>query len=269
MQKSNFHTHTLYSDGHNTPVGMIEAALGFGFTALGFSDHSYTHADESYPMKPSDEKAYFSEINALKKFYDGRIRLYCGIEQDGESCVPEHDYDYLIASVHELIVRGKCYPIDSGEEMHCRLVNEGFGGSFVDMSLAYFDRLVEHVMRNKTDFVGHFDLVTKYSMIPEEDPRYIDGAIEAIREIMKHCRTFELNTGAIARGLRTVPYPAGFMVDEIKRLGGRIIMTSDCHYCEKLTVWFDEGERFLAEHGFAKNEHASLNDRVGDIEIWE
>ena len=79
----------------------------------------------------------------------------------------------------------------------------------------------------------------------------------------------EINTGAIARGLRTVPYPAEFILDEIKRLGGRIIVTSDCHFRDKLTTWFDEAEAHLLSKGFLKNTSASLNEKIGGVEIWE
>ena len=58
MQRCNFHTHTKYSDGTDTPQEMIEAAIGFGFKALGFSDHSYTHQREDYPMSIEGQKQY-------------------------------------------------------------------------------------------------------------------------------------------------------------------------------------------------------------------
>lgn len=268
MQKCNFHTHTKYSDGNNTSVEMIESALNFGFTSLGFSDHSYERADDSYTMTRMGEREYFREINSLKPLYSDRIALYCGIELDGESDVPEVDYDFILSSVHELIIHGTVYSIDTGMPAHVKMINEGFGGSAVDMSKAYFERLTEHVMRQKTDIVGHFDLVTKYSIIPEDDEDYINAAVESIHEIVKHCKLFELNTGAIARGLRTVPYPSALLLNEIKKCGGSIIMNSDCHYKEKLTVWFDEGERFLSELGFVKNENGMINERVRNIEIW-
>lgn len=268
MQKSNFHTHTNYSDGHNTPAEMIESAIGFGFRALGFSDHSYTHQREDYPMSLEGQKNYRREIRELADRCADRIRIYCGIEQDAESSLPGHEYDYIISSVHELVYHGEFYPLDANEKTHREAVEILYGGNYVDLAKAYFFRLTEHVIRQKTDIVGHFDLVTKYGLAPEDDPQYIDAALEAVREIVKHCKLFELNTGAIARGLRTVPYPAAFLVDEIKRLGGSFIITSDCHYREKLTVWFEEGEKFLAAHGFTKDERADLNDRVKDIEIW-
>ncbi len=269
MQKCNFHTHTKYSDGNDTPAEMIESAIGFGFTSLGFSDHSYMHPLEGYPMSVEGQIKYKQEIRELAEKYAGRIRVYCGIEQDADSVFPmPGEYDFILSSVHELLYHGEFYPLDSGEEKHRRAVENVFGGNYTEFAKWYFHNLTEHVIRQKTDIVGHFDLVTKYGLAPEDDPAYVDAALEAVREIVKHCKVFELNTGAIARGLRTVPYPAAFIVDEIRRLGGRFIINSDCHYKEKLTVWFDEGETFLAAHGFVKDEHADLNDRVKDIEIW-
>ena len=38
MQKHNFHTHTIYSDGHDSIRDMIEKAIECGFTSLGFSE---------------------------------------------------------------------------------------------------------------------------------------------------------------------------------------------------------------------------------------
>lgn len=269
MIRTNFHTHTKYSDGRDTPIEMIEKAISLGFRALGFSDHSYTHEREDYAMTHEGEREYRREIRALSKEYSDRIRIYCGLEQDSKSAFPApENYDYIISSVHELMYHGDFYPVDSKSEIQRALADNVFGGDIVEMSKVYFNKLTEHVIEQKTDIVGHFDLVTKYSLIPEEDPKYIDAALEAIREIVKHCKLFELNTGAIARGLRTVPYPAPFMIDEIKRLGGSFVVSSDCHDRNKLDFWFNEAEKLLMSHGFKKNEHADINGIVRDVEIW-
>lgn len=268
MQRCNFHTHTKYSDGHDTPTEMLERAIELDFRALGFSDHSYTHKREDYPMSIEGQREYRREIRELAERFSGSIRVYCGIEQDAESELPAGEYDYILSSVHELVYHGEFYPLDSCEAGQRRAVDTLFGGSYVELAKVYFDRLTEHVIRQKTDIVGHFDLITKYGLIPEEDTEYVDAALEAVREIVRHCKVFELNTGAIARGLRSVPYPAAFIVDEIRRLGGSFIIDSDCHYRDRLCCWFEEGERFLESHGFTKDEHADLNDIVRDIELW-
>ncbi len=269
MQGSNFHTHTIHSDGTHTPREIIEAAIGFGFHSIGFSDHSYTHSREEYPMSLGGDIQYRAEIRNLAEEYSGRIKIYCGIEQDSESSLPSpEDYDYIISSVHQMAYHGDFFPLEWDADKQKNAVNKVFGGKIVDMAKYYFDILTEHVIRQKTDIVGHFDVISKFSLIPENDPEYISSALEAIREIIKHCKVFELNTGAIVRGYRSVPYPAEFMLDEIKRLGGSVVITSDCHNREFLTTWFDEGEDLLASRGFTKNERADLNGVVRGIEIW-
>lgn len=272
MQKSNFHTHTVYSDGHDTVCEMIETAIAKGFHSLGFSDHSFAKSELDYCMTEDGMRENYREICAARDEYKDRIRIYAGIELDGESERPEYwdmDYDYLLVAVHEMVRRGVSLPIDCDAETQCRIADELYGGDWTEFAKAYYDSLVNHVSRNKTDIVAHFDLVTKYGLMPEKEDKYIGYALEAVREITKTCKTFELNTGAIARGLRTVPYPAAFICDEIKACGGRIIITSDCHYREKLDYWFAEAEEFLTAQGFRKNEHGILNARVKDIEIWE
>ena len=40
MIRSNYHTHTVFSDGANTPEEMVLAAIDLGLESIGFSDHS-------------------------------------------------------------------------------------------------------------------------------------------------------------------------------------------------------------------------------------
>ena len=42
---ANFHTHTVFSDGKNTPEEVVLGALEKGFRGIGFSDHGYTPYD--------------------------------------------------------------------------------------------------------------------------------------------------------------------------------------------------------------------------------
>ena len=269
MQRSCFHTHSTYSDGKASLREMIHAALDKGFTALGFSDHSYAPEQIDYCMPEERVQANYDEILSLGEEYRGRIALYAGIELDGDSSLPKIDYDYVLASVHEMHHRGKSYPVDYSADVQLELADELFDGSMVKYSRAYYESLMNHVARCKPDIIGHFDLVTKYSLVPEDDREYQMIATEAAIECLKHCSTFELNTGAIARGLRKTPYPADFILREIKSHGGRVIITSDCHYPERLTCWFDEAEEYLSSIGFVKNPSADLNNRVRGIEIWE
>ena len=86
--KTNFHTHTLLCDGTDTPEELVEAAIAKGFDALGFSGHCYTAYDESYCMSPEGTAKYKSEIERLRKKFEGKLSILCGIEQDFGSDEP-------------------------------------------------------------------------------------------------------------------------------------------------------------------------------------
>ncbi len=271
MQKFNFHTHTLYSDGHDTLQEMIETAIEKGFSSLGFSDHSPMPFAVDWDMKKEKMARYYGEIRTSGQVYSDRLALYGGIEMDAltdHALGSAYDYDYVISSVHFLKKGSEIYTVDLSAEEQWRMINDLCGGDKHEFARRYYDALLNHVSRTKTDIVGHFDLLTKYGLI-ENDDEYLRIATDALEETVKHCRTLELNTGAIARGLRTVPYPDAHLLRALKSLGGRVLISSDCHYRQKLDFWFREAEAFLADNGFARKEKANLNDRVRGIEIWE
>ncbi|MBR0399298.1 MAG: histidinol-phosphatase HisJ family protein [Mogibacterium sp.] len=56
---------------------------------------------------------------------------------------------------------------------------------------------------------------------------------------------FEINTGAISRGYRTVPYPAQDQIDYIKSKGGILILNSDSHSIDSVCCGFDEFSKLL------------------------
>ena len=65
-------------------------------------------------------------------------------------------------------------------------------------------------------------------------------ALEALDACLEICPIIEMNTGAMSRGYRKEPYPALFMLDEIKAKGGKILLSSDSHNKDHLIYYFDE-----------------------------
>ena len=61
---------------------------------------------------------------------------------------------------------------------------------------------------------------------------------------------FEVNTGAIARGYKTQPYPAMPFLKEFFACGFGAIITSDCHNKDYLDCGFDLAREMLSEAGF-------------------
>lgn len=250
MRYVNLHNHTVYSDGKNTAEENVESAIQRNMYALGFSDHSYTPCDESYCMKREEYSAYLQELSCLKEKYKDKLTIYAGIELDYDSDPDVSLFDYCLASVHYIVTEGKTYPIDHTLAQQIECCEEVFGGDKLAMAKCYYDQLTEHVKRCKPTFVGHFDVITKFSYMPEDDPRYQEIACNALQEIVKVCPYIEVNTGAIARKCRTTPYPASFLLEKMRLLGAKPVLGSDSHQKENLTFWFDEAVALLKDVGF-------------------
>lgn len=250
MQYVNLHNHTVYSDGKNTVRENVEAAIRLGMGAIGFSDHSYTAIDERYCMMPDQYEVYEREIRAIAAEYEDRIPVYLGIELDYFSDMPTFATDYIIASVHYIVKDGAVHAIDSSPEKQMRCFEESFGGDRLAMARAYYENLTTHVRRTKSTLVGHFDVITKFSLIPEDDARYRDLARDALSEVVKYCPYVEINTGAISRGWRTTPYPQSYLLSHLKAIGGRPVLGADSHSIQHLTFGFDEAVELLRSYGF-------------------
>lgn len=246
----NLHIHTRFSDGADTMEDLIQKAISLEMHSIGFSDHSDTWCDSSYCMKERDYPAYFEQIRFLKEKYTGILPVYMGIEKDYYSPIDSSCFDYVIASVHYLIRKGIIYPIDHSAKQQVDFIDDCFGGCATDMAKAYFETVAEHIQNAKPDIVGHFDIIAKFDLMPEADDRYLLAAEEAIRSIVKICPVFEVNTGAVAKGLRKVPCPSGEILKMIRHCGGKVVLSSDCHDQNKLTAFFPQTLELLRQAGF-------------------
>jgi len=161
MERCNYHTHTTYCDGKNTAEEMVLAAIGLGFTRLGFSGHSYTDYDPSYPMSRADTPRYCAEIRRLREKYAGQIEIYLGMELDSYGDPPAEPLDYTIGSVHGVPRGGAFAHVDESRERQTRDVRELFGGDYYAFCRAFYAEEAQVKRRTGCDIIGHFDLVTR------------------------------------------------------------------------------------------------------------
>lgn len=239
MIPSSFHTHTCLCDGKNTPEELAREAYRLGCPALGFSGHAYTPYDLHYhSMTPADADEYVRRVTALKKEYEGRMNIFLGIEQDLFCTEPTERYEYVIGSVHYIRVGDEYLAVDESRERQIRDVNAYFGGDFYAYAEAYFENAAQIAETIRPTIIGHFDLVTKYNegnrLFDTAAPRYRKAAERALDALLQSDCVFEINTGAMARGLRTTPYPEDWMIKKIRQAGNRLLYTSDCHDKAKL-----------------------------------
>ena len=132
-----FHSHTIYGDGRNTPEEMIQAACALGFTDFGISEHGFLdhYAYSETGTFGMDETAYLryrEEMEALKEKYRNRIRIYTGVERDGMG--PKQEADYVIGSTHQLFKDGEYVMVDESEEILADAVNRLWRGDWYAMN---------------------------------------------------------------------------------------------------------------------------------------
>lgn len=251
------HTHTKYCDGANSAEEMVQAAIECGCNLIGFSGHENTPFDDSWCMTKESTVEYLAEVERLKEEYADKIQVKLGIERDYYSeptCIEGRaetfSFDYVIGSVHYIKVDAKpdegsefdasdvYVPVDENLELLKEAVDKYFNGDVYKLTDAYYALVADVVEKTGADIIGHFDLITKFNedgeLFDESNECYVQSALEAVRKLVPYGKPFEVNVGAILRGYRSTPYPSKFILEEIHRLGGKIIMTGDCHDVESV-----------------------------------
>ena len=264
----NIHSHTAYCDGKLTPEEMVIAALEKGCDSFGLSGHSHASFDSKHSMSSDNTLKYISEINELKEKYAGRIELFLGVEQEYYSETEPEGYDFILGAVHYIKKDDELVCIDNGPERQRHAADTYFGGDYYSISEAYFETVADIINKTNADIVAHFDLVAKYningSVFDEMHPRYIAAALGAMERILDNCKLFELNTGAMYRLNKPEPYPSVFLLKELRKRGGEIILSSDSHDAESICHKFDEMEELLRTCGYT---HTKRLTKDGFVDI--
>ena len=253
---STLHNHCTMCDGKSALEEMIQAAINAGFSDFGMSCHGYAPFDPEYSM-PSEEE-YLDKMAQAKKKFSENIRIWTGVEEDyfAPSAMPER-YDYIIGDVHYAKNKstGELIAIDGSPENFCDARDGIFGGNAMDLVKTYYENMVS-AAEKIPDILGHFDLIVKNNanncFFDEESEEYIETALQALRACAECGVVFEVNTGAVVRKKRALPYPAPFLLEELCNAGGKVTLSADCHNAAVLTAYFDLGLDVIRKAGFKK-----------------
>ena len=246
MNYSNYHTHTIFCDGADSPEELVLEAIHLGCPEIGFSGHSFLKED-SGSMSPKDTQAYCAEVRRLKTVYFGRINILLGIELDYYSELPRDEhFDYVIGAVHYVKKDGLMLAVDESRDGFLQTVRDVYWGDYYGFAEDYYREVAD--LHNKTccDIIAHFDLIAKYnegnSLFDTGHPRYVAAATAALDSLMNSHSILEINTGAIARGYRSEAYPERWILGRWLDAGKPVILSSDCHDRRQLLFGFPQTE---------------------------
>jgi len=267
--KINFHTHSTFCDGQNTAEDMIISAIEKGFTILGFSSHSlhpltsdfYTANDRDWHMPQNRFNDYLSEIKRLKEKYQDKIQIFTGFEADYfedqkiGSAIPDMKFydkynpDYLIGSVHFIGTPKGFYTVDHSTEVVKQSLDELYKDDItgiVDYKKAvceYFEAERQMLQKGSFHVLGHADLIRKRNgdlhFFNENESWYKEQIELTVNEIARTQAVVELNTGALARGIKDTLYPSAYMLELLNKKGVPVCVNSDCHNAPLLDFAYD------------------------------
>ncbi|MBO5223676.1 MAG: histidinol-phosphatase HisJ family protein [Clostridia bacterium] len=264
---ADFHIHSTFCDGKNTPEEMVIRAIESGLCSMGFSSHAYTNHDLHCCVKDVD--GYITEIKRLKQKYAHKIQIYLGTEEDRTAFVERDKYDYIIGSNHYATVKNKHYPIDSNYSYFTSALKL-FNDDELKLAEHYFSTLCEYIQRRKPDIIGHFDVISKFDEKEQcrflHNEKYWEIAEYYTRIALNTGCIFEVNTGYINRGWRSSPCPDFRLLGIIAKEKGKIVLSSDSHNITHLAGHFDEMKHKLKDIGF-KHTYALFDNKWTKFEI--
>lgn len=230
--RQNLHTHSTFDDGKSSMEEMVQSAIAKGFSTLGFSGHSPNSID-TCSMSMEGMNNYLETFRLLKEKYKDQISLHCGIELDSLSDIDLSPFAYIIGSIHYLNTSSGPIAIDESRETFDHLLHDIYGGDIQKLTADYYAALIDMIRSRDFDILGHIDLITKYNedetYFPFTADWYLEQARKAVDAGIEKGVIFEMNTGAISRGYRTMPYPHASLLDYMAKKGAKLCINTDCH----------------------------------------
>lgn len=265
MIRTNYHTHNDLCDGKGRMEEYVQSAISKGFTALGFSSHAPLPVANEWTLDEGRLDAYLKEAERLKVEYADRLQIYKGLEIDyipGSQSPTYPKYramklDYAAASVHSTA------GLDRNPEYHCIdgpvehlewLLKELHGGSWQDLSEAYFTRVAELIRIGGFAFLGHLDLIKKRNRdggwFDENSSWYRRQVTGALDVLAGSGIIMEINSGAISRGVLNEVYPSPWIIAEAKKRDIPVMINADAHRPGDIDCHFDESRSLLRDNGY-------------------
>ena len=260
MTLTNYHTHTIFCDGHAEPVCFAEEAIRQGISSLGFSAHAPVNFPTSWTMNPARVLDYHKEIDRLKREYDGRLDIYCGLEADYfPDILPEIQtlysvcsWDYIIGSIHFIGVfpNGARWCMDSTHEEFLEGWREIMDSDPLRPIRVFFEITRRMVREMKPDVIGHMDKIKMQyrpgCMVPDTHPFFREQMMATLEEIAATDCIVEINT----KGQTNDFFPAIWTFSEMKKMGIPVTISADAHTPHALTYRFGQAETLLREAGY-------------------
>jgi len=239
---TDYHMHTLLSDGKNSHEEMIEEAIAIGLDEIGFSDHLCLKP-VAWALSDVDIPVMAEQIEMLQERYKDRIAVKFGLEVDYlDGMEPEIKHlidslplDYVIGSVHFI----GDWNFDTDKSLYGKWTNDR-------LYELYFELIQKAARSGLFDIIGHLDIIKKFRIYPETDQSEL---IERTLKIIKENKlVVELNTGGMDRPC-TEFTPSPTIVGRCYHHSIPMTITSDAHKTDQIGRHFETAVELIKSIG--------------------
>ncbi|MBK9388859.1 MAG: histidinol-phosphatase [Bacteroidetes bacterium] len=246
IYRTDYHMHSVYSDGRSVPEDYIGPAITAGLSEIGFSEHlTLFHDQEDWNMKILNIDPYIKHIEKLRDETTGlkvrtgfEVDFFPGREEEIRNFLKPLPLDYIIGSVHYMGEK----TVDHGPDFY-------EGKSIDKLFETYFDMVISAVSSDIFDIIGHCDLIRIFGYKPSIDlePYYRRLA----RSMKQHNVVFEVNTNGRNRPLADF-YPDRKFLYIFREEHVPVCVNSDAHMPARVGQYFDEAYELLRYVGFTE-----------------
>jgi histidinol-phosphatase (PHP family) len=227
-----YHVHTRFSmDSHEEMEAQCRAAIERGIAEIAFTEHvdHDTCDDESRKHYRYDE--YCAELERNRELFEGQLIILRAAEIDWnesiraevERFLTEHQFDFIIGSVHNL------------NHTYVGFTTlESMGGPR-KMYDDYLDQVQGLVDSGFPNVIGHLDLPRRYHRVSMEevDAEHFEQRVrEIFRSAAKRGVGFEINTSGIRKGVGATHPEADVLAWFVEEGGDVLTVGSDSHRAE-------------------------------------
>lgn len=238
---TNYHSHSLYCDGHAPIDKFLQEAVRQGFTSYGVSPHAPLPWATRWSMLECELPVYLYEMETYKQKYKGIMEIYTGLEIDyiDDKLNPQRNIfqnkriDYKIGSIHMLYNdKNELIDIDLSAEKFKKVLAIKFNNDVEGLIENYFSKTCRMLECGGFDIVGHMDKIhynveqCKTGITQGElYQNWLDKAFTLAKE---KNYIIEVNTKAYER--LGVTYVSEANYNKIKDYDLKIVVNSDSHY---------------------------------------
>lgn len=247
IYKTDYHIHTVFSDGQSAPDDYIAPAIEAGIREIGFSEHFTLFRNSlDWSMNSIEEaESYLRYIKTLKAKSNGilikaglEVDYFPGRDEEILSALNGMDLDYVIGSVHYLGDK----TVDLGPDFYKRR-------NIDRLYETYFGYIAAAAESGLFDIIAHLDLIRIFAYKPSfnPEPLYRDIA----RTLKIHDVAFELNTNGRNKPIGDF-YPDTRFLHIFREEGVPVCVNSDSHMPSRVGQYFDEAYALIGKAGYTE-----------------